>query len=375
MQIYCPKCHTGYQIDDKLLVNKSRRLRCSSCGEVFAIEDSSSSNPSAPKAEKSAFEALSDMMRDDAPVITVPDEDEPANGLADSQSASDDTLTVTDIEEASREVAEILDTPQTLDEEKSTAEPAMPSEPWLEPQVEENLATATSVIDEETVAETTPEITEPDAQTAVVEPQAEPAAVAEETQSVSEPEDEPVDLEKIFERLSEHTEHLIERERKLPFYERVWLGIKNILGFHFKIKWIYVFIALLVFALLSAFNNRYQIVRKLPFLNAVYKAVGVTAKIPGEGLEFQNISWDFVIDDDDIAKLEIKGFIYNQTNKAIAIPTVHMEILDKDTALLQSQTRDIDEVVEANSKVPLDLIVLHPAPTSKYVYLTFIDKD
>jgi hypothetical protein len=242
--------------------------------------------------------------------------------------------------------------------------------------VEENLATASSVIDEETVAETTPEITEPDTRAeAVAEPQTEPETVAEETQSEPEPEDEPVDLEKIFERLSEHTEHLIERERKLPFYERVWLGIKNILGFHFKIKWIYIFIALLVFALLSAFNNRYQIVRKLPFLNSVYKAVGVTAKIPGEGLEFQNISWDFVQDDDGVAKLEIKGFIYNPTDKAIAIPTVHMEILDKDTALLQSQTRDIDEEVEANSKVPLDLIVLHPAPTSKYVYLTFIDKD
>jgi hypothetical protein len=342
---------------------------------VFAIEEASSSNPSAPKAEKSAFEALSDMMRDDSPAITVPDEDEPANEPNDSQLTSDDTLTVADIEEASRGAAEILDTPQTLDEETSTIESAMPSEPWLEPQVEENLATVSSVIDEETVAETTPEITEPDVQTAIVEPQTEPETVAEETQSEPEPEDEPVDLEKIFERLSEHTEHLIERERKLPFYERAWLGIKNVLGFHFKIKWIYIVIALLVFALLSAFNNRYQIVRKLPFLNAAYKAIGVTAKIPGEGLEFQNIGWDFVQDDDGIAKLEIKGFIYNPTDKAIAIPTVHMEILDKDTALLQSQTRDINEVVEANSKVPLDLIVLHPAPTSKYVYLTFIDKD
>ena len=81
---------------------------------------------------------------------------------------------------------------------------------------------------------------------------------------------------------------------KLPFYEKLWLQIRNVLGFHFKIKWKYIFIGLGVFVLLSLFNNRYQVVREVPFLNGVYKAFGVKAKIAGEGLEFQNINWNLV---------------------------------------------------------------------------------
>ena len=188
-------------------------------------------------------------------------------------------------------------------------------------------------------------------------------------------EDIQVDLEDIFERLSEHTENLIEREKKLPFYEKAWFHIKNVLGFHFKIRWIYLFGFCGLYILMALYNNRFDIVRKVPFMNAVYKSFGIKARIPGEGLEFQNINWEY-FDDEEGRRFEIKGFVNNMTERKVILPTVHIEILDKDTNLLQSQNRDLDtDKVDANTKLPLEFIIPNPAPTAKYVYMTFIDND
>jgi predicted Zn finger-like uncharacterized protein len=188
-------------------------------------------------------------------------------------------------------------------------------------------------------------------------------------------EEEAVNLEAIFARLSEHTENLIAKEGKLPIHEKIWFKIKDILGFHFRIKWLYVLLVSVIFILLSSYNNRYQIVRTIPVLNSVYDFFGIKAKIPGEGLEFGNISWDF-INEEGNNRLEIKGFINNITQKEIVLPIVHIEILDKDTVLLQSQNRKMkEETIAGNSKIPLSLTIKSPAPTAKYVYLTFIDED
>ena len=34
-QIYCPKCHTGYEIDENLIPEDGKKLRCSYCNQVF----------------------------------------------------------------------------------------------------------------------------------------------------------------------------------------------------------------------------------------------------------------------------------------------------------------------------------------------------
>lgn len=254
MQIFCPECDAGYEIDEELLEDKTRRLKCSNCGKIFNV--------------------------DEAVYHTVDKQDEPIGHI--EQPVSED-------------------------------EPV---------EAEDN-----------------------------------------------------ADLEKIFERLSDHTKLLIKQENSLPFYEKTWLQIKNVLGFHFKIKWLYIFLAVVVFSSLSLYNNRYQVVREFPFFNSVYKFFGIKAKIPGEGLEFQNISWEFLKEEDG-NRLEIKGFIFNQTARKIDIPVVHIEILDKEMALLQSQNREIGEdIIESDARIPLNLLIENPAPTAKYVYLTFIDKD
>ena len=132
--------------------------------------------------------------------------------------------------------------------------------------------------------------------------------------------------------------------------------------------------AVCVFVSLSLYNNRYDVVRKVPFMNGIYKVLGIKAKIAGEGLEFQNITWDYVIDE-GVKKLEVKGFINNVTTDTIDIPIVHVEILDKETSLLQSFNRELkDSKISSTGRIPLQVVVENPAPTAKYVYLTFIDK-
>ncbi len=312
MQIYCPNCHMGYQIDDNLVEDKSRRLKCSSCGEIFDVGHAGAKPPEERDniTPENAFDALSAIMNE-------VEQAEEKGGLA---------------------------------QENIIAETIIVSQEEY-PQTEE----VTEIKSEETAEEATED--------------------GQDTAGEDGQEADNVNLEQIFERLSEHTAHLINQEKTLPVYAKFWFQVKNILGFHFKIKWSYIFMAFGVFVLLSLYNNRYQIVRDVPFLNGVYKAFGIKAKIAGEGLEFQNINWDFISDDDG-ARLEIKGFINNQTDKAVDLPTVHIEILDRETALLQSQNRELEEtVVEAQTKLPLTLVVKNPAPTAKYVYLTFIDKD
>ena len=314
MRIYCPKCHTGYEIDEQQIADKSRRVECSSCGEIFTADE----------------------------LLFAVDNPE------------------TESENSAREAFDLLHEVMT----ENTAEDAAAGHL---PETDVSAGIAEDTVSEETAAEELPEETTPKDAAEVSD-----NAAGEEEAA----EDEDVDLEKIFERLSEHTAHLLDEEKHLPFYEKFWLQVKNILGFHFKIKWHYIAAFAAVFVLISLFNNRYQVVRSAPFLNAVYKVFGIEAKIPGEGLEFQNINWEYFDNDEEGRRLQIKGFIYNKTDKSIEVPVVHIEILDKDTVLLQSQNREIEQsTAEPQTRIPLDLEIKNPAPTAKYVYLTFINKD
>ncbi len=314
MHIYCPKCNVGYEIDESLIKNTQKRLKCSNCNAVFAageinFEVDTSKNLDA--SDEESFELLHNAM------------------LEESDNTIDKSLEAYSINQKSE----------------------------TEPLEEDTHKTEEQAINEED------------------KDNAENFSQEKNTADENSKDDEAVDLNSIFERLSEHTKHLMVQEKELPFYEKIWLQIKNILGFHFKIKWAYIIVFVIVFVLISMFNNRYQIVREVPFMNSVYKMFGIKAKIPGEGLEFQNIGWEF-FEDDEVAKLEVKGFIHNPTKKNVELPVIHVEILDKDTVLLQSHNREVDDkYVEANSRIPLNLVLEDPAPTAKYVYLTFIDKD
>ena len=184
-----------------------------------------------------------------------------------------------------------------------------------------------------------------------------------------------IDIKDVFERLSAQSEKLFEAEQKLPWQQRLLMQLKTMLGLNRKFNLKIITAVITVLSLVMLYNYRYEIVRSIPFMNGVYRLAGIRAKIPGEGLEFQNVNWNY-IDVGNGKVLEVKGFINNPTQRNIDIPTLHVELLDKDTILLQSMNQKPSvATLKPDSRIAVGVIVKNPSPTAKYVYLTFIDVD
>mgnify|MGYP004629697079 FL=1 len=282
MQIYCPKCHMGYEVNENLIPATGRRLRCGNCKEIFKFD---------------------------------------RDGMSES-------------------VAQTESLPLSDNEENNLSSSAETSAP--ENEAEDNANTET-VSTEETKAqnETAPTI----------------------------------DIKDVFERLSAQSEKLFEAEQKLPWQQRLLMQLKTMLGLNRKFNLKIITAVIAVLSLVMLYNYRYEIVRSIPFMNGVYRLAGIRAKIPGEGLEFQNVNWNY-IDVGNGKVLEVKGFINNPTQRNIDIPTVHVELLDKDTILLQSMNQKPSvATLKPDSRIAVGVIVKNPSPTAKYVYLTFIDVD
>lgn len=280
MQIYCPKCHMGYEVNENLIPATGRRLRCGNCKEIFKF-----------------------------------DRDGVSESVAQTESLPDN-------------------------EENNLSSSAETSAP--ENEAEDNANTET-MSTEETKAqnETAPAI----------------------------------DIKDVFERLSAQSEKLFEAEQKLPWQQRLLMQLKTMLGLNRKFNLKIITAVIAVLSLVMLYNYRYEIVRSIPFMNGVYRLAGIRAKIPGEGLEFQNVNWNY-IDVGNGKVLEVKGFINNPTQRNIDIPTLHVELLDKDTILLQSMNQKPSvATLKPDSRIAVGVIVKNPSPTAKYVYLTFIDVD
>ena len=294
MLIYCPKCKQGYELKKDMIPEEGRKLRCSSCGEIFKFDR----NGETAVVEEPVFHA-----------------------------------SVTEIQNES-----------------------------------ENLAV--DVVETEVVDDNIKE------QTVISENQNNSAEVSENTEETAvENVDEPVDINDIFKRLSEQTENLFEKEKKLLLRERLWLKFKTLTGWNLRLKIKYVIVFLVMIVVISLYNNRYDIARKFPWTASVYGLFGIESQILGEGLEFQNIDWVYY-DDGDAPRLEIKGFINNKTRRNIKIPIVHVEMLDENTNLLKSQNQQLkQEILRAKGRLPLNIVVTQPSPTTKYVFLTFVKND
>ncbi len=183
------------------------------------------------------------------------------------------------------------------------------------------------------------------------------------------------DVNDMFKRLSEQTESLFKAENELSTIQRSMLFFKRVLGWSSKfVRWIVMSVSMICFAL-ALYSFRYEIVRKVPFLGYVYSAVGIQARVVGEGLEFRNISWK-KFEEDYIRKLRVNGFVVNLTNKDIEFPLIHVELLDKDAKVLQSvNQKPMLNVLRAGQQVPVEVIVAKPSPITKYVFMTFSEEE
>ena len=193
---------------------------------------------------------------------------------------------------------------------------------------------------------------------------------AEEKKDETPKEDE---LSSILKRLSKQSDELKQTERKMSAGQKFGIALKREMLSKNARKVIYSLLAFVL--LLSVYYFRFEIVRTLPFMEKVYSALNIKSVVVGEGLEFRNIE-RLNYEEDYVQKMEIKGFIFNTTDQAIALPIIHLEVMDKDTAVLQTQDEKIENVkVLPNSRIPFRIIVEKPSPLSKYVYLTFREKE
>ena len=51
MHIYCPKCGVGYEIDEELIEDQAKKLKCSNCGEIFAVAEANWAEKTAESRE------------------------------------------------------------------------------------------------------------------------------------------------------------------------------------------------------------------------------------------------------------------------------------------------------------------------------------
>ena len=260
MILYCPKCHTGYDIQPDLIPEKGIKMRCAKCGEVWRCT------------------------KDDLIKNELPSEETPAN---------------------------------------------------------------------EDIAETTV------------------AENSEVEENVEEPSVDTTAMTDIFARLSTQTEELFKQEQTRTPSRRLWSKIKHWLGLDHPGTLKYYLLFLLVAAVLILFALRFEIVRTFPAAEKAYGALGIESRIVGEGLAFQNVLRNEYTED-YVRKMEVKGYIVNTNPYAVDVPLIHVEIMDKDTNLLQS-VNDKAPVssLEPNGRMAFRIVINQPSALAKYILLTF----
>lgn len=191
----------------------------------------------------------------------------------------------------------------------------------------------------------------------------------EDTQPLPLPEDE---MNAIFSRLKDENSKLDTEMENLSPAKKIFPRIKKLLGWN---SYLTIFIELFVIILiigLSIFGNRYELVRRFPQTEVIFKQLGIPAKIVGEGLEFQNIvrSYD---SKEQPRLLTIKGYIYNTTNKELSIPTILINIMDKDGEMMLQDSQKIEtDISKAQSRTAFTLQTKIPL-NAKYIVLTFTE--
>ena len=84
----------------------------------------------------------------------------------------------------------------------------------------------------------------------------------------------------------------------------------------------------------------------------------------------------FFNEEDYVRKLEIKGYIANTNPFEVEMPLIRVEVLDKNTNLLQALNDKTPlAVLEAEGRMAFRIVLNRPSPLAKYVVLTFVKKQ
>ena len=322
MRIKCPKCGKIYDVSENELPAKGRRMRCSGCGEVFWRR---------PEDADDSFSAWTDEK------TNTPDEEPQWNEIKNAVPESEEK----DWEEIKVE----KNTPPAFEETKEMPSAVTPDDA----RSEENAPASDNAAEEE-------------------------GSSADEAEKTEETATKPDGVDDIFKRLSEQSAALSKKENEQPVQKKIWGSIRKNAGLMNKTTRRYVYFLLFFVVLLLFYYFRYEIVRTFPFMEQVYSSLDIQSKVLGEGLEFKNVSRRNY-EDDYVTKMEIKGFIVNNTEKMLEIPDVKLEVMDEKGLVLDTLiTPPPAKFVKENGRVAFSVTVTKPSPLSKYIYLTFTEK-
>ena len=340
MLIQCPNCEICYQIEKDILPEGGRKFRCAKCGQVWQARP------------EDAFEAT-----DDVKIYGV--HNEGATSASDSASASESTLEP-DSSSESFQAEEGGQTQLSADTPEPVAEDAAATE-------------AAATADSAQTAESTP--ADDSSSPADADPSPADGATTPEQQSAAEPSPSEgglsSDMQEMFSRLNKQTEIIENFDKNASAVQKGMRMASNSLHWRNPLIRGIIVLVLLLLILLSLFSFRYEITRNLPFMESFYKAFGFESVVIGEGLEFNNVNRR-EYEEDYIRKLEIKGLILNKTEEELAVPTILVELLDKNGDVLQRQTVNAPtDKLASGERTAFMFVVTQPSTLTKYVYLTF----
>ncbi len=319
MRIKCPNCGKLYEIADTDMPAGGRRLRCSGCGEVFW------------RRQEDADDSFTAQTEEKTASVDTPNWNEINHERSDS-----DANEWTEINAG----------------QAKTEDVAAPDKEEIPVAIAPEDVAASQTSDEDNT------------------PEKEGGA----TSGTAE-ENKPDGMDDILKRLSEQSEALAQKESTRPAPEKVWGCICKNTGLLNKTNRRYFYFMLFLIFVLLMYYFRYEIVRTVPFMEKAYAVLNIKSRILGEGLEFKNISRR-TYEDDYVTKMEIKGYIVNNTDKMLEIPNVKVKVLDEKAMVLQSQTTPPPaKYIKENGRVAFSVTVTKPSPLSKYIYLTFTENQ
>ena len=214
----------------------------------------------------------------------------------------------------------------------------------------------------------------------------EPADEEEQSPAETEKSEEPEEaksenskvsneIQEIFSRLNAQTTFINDMDKQVPAPRRLARRVSDFLNWRNPYsRYGLLGVAGVVFVL-AFFSFRYEITRMIPVMENIYNLLGVESKIIGEGLDFRNVVRR-EYEEDYVRKLEVKGFIVNQTEQNLLVPPIYIEVLDKDGNILEIQNaKSPVEEVSPDKPAPFSFVLNQPSPLSKYIYITFTAAD
>ena len=180
-----------------------------------------------------------------------------------------------------------------------------------------------------------------------------------------------VDMQDIFQRLTLESDEINKQEQNMKPIQKLINKFYIMSGWHKKTNRIAFYSTLGAIVLLLLIFFRVEVARKVPFVNVFYSAIGMDAIIPGEGLEFRNVTRREYVED-DIPHMEIRGFIDNPTSREIYADFLHLEVLDNNGNVVQEQNEAMPvPYLVPRARVPFSMTVIKPSALGKYIVVTF----